>query len=190
MKKLFNTLEKELIGREKKYHENLTFFDIFVISISVGILILKIVYDSQIYFYSNYYYISLFGSILICIILCYFLTKNTKLSLWYYISMTILILTLSLWVIPKIFHYTILSSKVVCIESTIVNKYWHRYGDVGYVEFQFNNTNIPEKLLHFNRLSKISKYDYDIFPQKGSKIKICGDISKVGYTYTHIEAIK
>ena len=126
-----------------------------------------------------------------CIFLCYFVTKNVELSSWYYFSMPILILTLTLWIIPKFFHYTILSSNVICIESTIMNKYWHRYGDAGYVEFNFdNNSNIPQKLLHFNALSKLSKYDYDIFPSKGSKIKICGDISKVGYTYTHIEAIK
>ena len=191
MKKSFGKLEKELREREKKYHKNFTFFDTFVVSISTGTVILKILNDSQIYFYSNYGYISLFGGILMCIFLCYFVTKNVELSTWYYFSMPILILTLSLWIIPKFFHYIILAPNVICIESTITNKYWHRYGDVGYIEFNFdNNSNIPKKLLHFNSLSKLSKYNYDIFPSKGAKIKICGDISKVGYTYTHIEAIK
>jgi len=191
MKKVLYNLEKELKEKEKKYSNDLTFFDIFIIFISFGLVILKMLNDSQIYFYSNYIYLSLLGSVLACIILCYLLTKRIIFSIWYYISVPVLIVTVSLWIVPKILHFTVLTTKEICIKSTIVDKYWHRYGNAGYIDFSVDhNLNIPEELLSFNELSKISEYHYKRFPKKGSKIKICGDISKVGYTYTHIETIK
>lgn len=191
MKRIINELEKELKEREKKYNEHLTFIDIFVLSISTGVVVLKILNDSQTYFYSNYAFISLLSSISMCIILCYLLIRIIKLTRWSYFALVILVVTINFWVIPKILHYTILSSEPMCIESTLTHKYWHRYGDAGYIEFKPKSySSIPKELLYFNSLSKISKYDYDLLPPKGSEIKICGDITMVGYTYSYTETIK
>jgi len=190
MGKVLNKLNEELKEREKKYHDNLNIVDVFIISISLGMFIFTMTNDSQVYFYTNYGYLSLIVSIFTCIVLYYFLRKK-KISKWYYLFIPILVITLALWIIPKALHYTVLPKKSICLDSTITHKYWHRYGNAGYIEFSlYSNSKTPKELLHFDSLSNLDKYDYDLLPSKGEQIKICGNISKVGYTYTYIESVK
>jgi len=141
--------------------------------------------DSQIYFYSSFIYYSLGASVLVCLLIFYI--SNVGKSLWYMYCLAVasVVISSSLWFVPKILHYTVLEKDTVCLKSTIIRKYWHRPGDVGHIGFRIDqNITIPQELISFNSLSGLSEYVYDTFPPKGSNILICGDMSRIGYTYS------
>ena len=53
-----------------------------------------------------------------------------------------------------------------------------------------NNTLVYENVEKIDEINGISKEEFDLFPKVGSRINICGDISKVGFTYSYLEAGK
>ena len=189
--KFFNNLESEL--QDKYKNKKISIFDGVLAVVIYFIVIYKIISSSFIFFYSNYILYAIFLFVLWCILLCYFFPKKWKLTVptdVYNFLMPILALVISFWIIPRSWHYIDASKKEICIDAKLIRKLPPNNSGDGIINFDIRYDKLlPKELISLGSLSGLSYEEYMTLPAKGSKIKICGDISKVGYTYTHIEAI-
>jgi len=193
LKKLKKELETENKLRPKSDFG--TFFNLILLVMSFIIFMTIMINDSQIYFYQNYFLYSIFGLLFYSFIFLYLLPKGNGQKVFsqgYYISMLIIGISIFIYIVPKAWHYNFLKLDTVCFQAKLTYKYYsYTSGEVGRISFDsIYEENIPYKIIQLSSLSAIPKDEYDSLPNIGSKIKICGDISKVGYTYTHIETIK
>ena len=175
--------------------ENVSYVNIILLGITISLFIIKIANDTQVYFYSNYIFFALIFLFFFYIFFGYVIPKifaSKVYSKWYYLTIVLLGITLSFWNIPKVLHYYLLDKEEKCIASKLTYKYFsYTSGNVGRISFNTEyETNIPYALHKLNSLSAISKETFDILPKQGSNIQICGDISDVGFTYSHIKPVK
>jgi len=192
--KFFKTLEQEVEG---KYKDNkVTYFDMTMAVIVFLLFSYEISLSSYIYFYNMYSGYSLIMSIILCILVCYLIPKyygKNFVTALFQMLMPMLILMFSFWTIPKAFHYLFLETKEICIKGELTYKLSARQ-DEGRISFDIdylsNEIQVPRKLISFGDISGISYDEYLKLPSIGSKIKICGEMSKVGYQYNTIEEIK
>jgi hypothetical protein len=105
--------------------------------------------------------------------------------------MPTLVVMISFWIIPRVWHFIDTTKKEICINAKLTSKREPYGGQDGVIWFDIRDDKImPRELRNFNLLSNLSYDEYRDLPKKGGTIKICGEISKVGYQYTSIEAIK
>jgi len=168
--------------------------DTFILSISGIVLLLGVIYGSYIYFYTNYILYS-FGALFILCSVIYLVTFRTRKSIVSVdptvicISALIFASMLSIWWIPKLFHYTLLERTELCINAKLISKY--RLKSIRNIRFEINSTKmeLPATLLKIDTLSNIDAIEYDQLPPIGSKIQICGELSSVGFSYAYIDTL-
>jgi len=182
MSKFLKQLDKELKEKSKKP-------DIHIkeaIPIVGSILMLLLVMSSSIIlFYSVYMMYALIVSVC-CALLLFWIENRYTIGLPL-IGLTMVIIVTFTLVLPILAHYILLDKKEVCFDTTLKNKYFNVKMDGGTIHFEQNKSN-TNNTLNIDTISGIPRYEYSQLPPIGSKVKICSEISKVGYQYTSIEA--
>jgi len=189
MNKFLKQIEREHEVRRK----DATLFDGFLVVITIIPIGFEL-FSSFEYFYQNYFIYAFFSSFLLMMTLFYLIPKwiNIKFKELQYILISILILGISFFFIPKLLHYIFLPKTNQCFVATLLEKrLLGRSNDKGKIKFDIIfDKDTPSKFIGYSTLSDVPVYEYELLPKLNSKIKICGEISKVGYQYTSIEAIK
>lgn len=186
-----NNLKVEL--KDKNNQKQRVFYrDILLIGLTVTLFIIKLANDAQVYFYRDYFLLSIGSVLILCVYFGYIVPKifsATLFTKWYYLSILLLTISLSFWNIPKVLHYYFLDKKEVCITSTLTYKYFsHTSGDVGRISFSTKyRSGIPVQLLSLHSISAVPKEVFDTLPEVGSTVQICGDISSAGFIYSDIK---
>ena len=184
---------KQLEEEQKKRKKGVTLWDgvlVFVALVPARYALMS----SFVYFFSNYYIYAL-GLIFCLGIVIYFLKKRYHLE-WKaqrIIWIGVLIGSMSFLLLPQWMHFYVLEKKQICIDAKLVQK--RKYGrskdNKRMIKFDINYTaDLPRQLLGFSKLKDIPDYQYDTLPPVGSPIRICGELSKVGFQYTSIKAVK
>jgi len=143
------------------------------------------------YFYSSYIFYSLFVLIILLLLLGYIYFYK-YISLLSFNSLVILVIVYSIWFIPEGFHKYIIQKNFICLEAQLKSKRFIRYNEHrGKIKFTIlNKFNMPKELLFFDTFYGVPKDQYDNLPLKGSKIKICGEISKIGFSFDYVETVR
>ena len=189
---ILNTLKEELQQKSQKRNEPIR--NTFILSISGVALFLGAIYGSYIYFYTNYILYSFGILFVLCLVICLIVFRSRKSiesidPMVICISVLIFVSMLSIWWIPKLFHYTLLDRTELCINAKLISKY--RLKSIRNIRFEINSTKteLPATLLKIDTLSNIDVIEYDKLPPIGSKIQICGQLSKVGFSYEYIDTV-
>jgi len=190
-KKFLNQLEKDIEDKYRK--DKVTYFDMIMAPIVFLMFSYEISLSSYKYFYHSFVGYSVLIFLILCVLVCNVIPKrygDSMITGLYQLLMPLFLLMVSFWVIPKVMHYVYFDKKEICINAKLTYKLSARK-DEGMISFDIKyDTEIPRELISFNSISGIPFDNYISLPKIGSKIKICGDISKVGYIYTHIETIE
>jgi len=186
-----NYNQDELNTRNLKFKKRL--YDSLLILMGLVPLIFE-PYSSFTYFYQNYIVYS-FVFILLLLFLCLYWIPQKKFSIkfsnFYDLMIPLIIVTTTLWFIPKLLHYYLIDKKNQCIKTVLTNKSYNPHGKSGFIKFDDINA-VPriEDMIFVNSISGIDEYQYDNLPKKGEKIRICGEVSKIGFSLDYVEAVR
>ena len=149
-------------------------------------------YSTFSYFYDFYILYSLGLAIVVLIVFYFFIKLYNVRTFWAkYLLIPFMIFSLSLWTIPKFIHHYIFSTETLCLNATLKYKdYIHRDDRVKIIFELDYSIQIPKQLQSFTQLDGVGGYEYNSLPKKGKKIKICGEVSKIGFSFDYVEAIK
>ena len=192
--KLSNRLKRELQGhRSKDTSPEPTLFEIVVVIFLLFIGINEVFDFTFIFFYTNYIVYTFLGTIIVSIILLKIpkILYKKRFTRWYYESTIILICILGIWTIPKMAHKVYFNKKNICFESQLISKrFMNKIGN-GVIKFKVLNTiKMPTSLLSFDAFYGVPEEQYNNLPKKGEKIRICGEISKIGFSFDTVEAVR
>jgi len=190
MSKLLNQIYSELDERASK--NKLSTFEVTFALGAITIIGLYMPNNSFIYFYRHYLTYSLIGIILGILILVMMSKRFTqKFTVLYYFSIILITIFMSIWFIPKSLHYLKNDKNNVCVEAHLKYKGFVRYNNNGFIKFTLlDDTKLPIDLIFLKKINGLSRYDYDNLPKKGEKIRICGEISKIGFSFDYVEAVR
>jgi len=150
--------------------------------------------SSLVYFYANYILYSLLCVIVLLFLTFYWIPKLSiykKLSIAVLLTMPFLYLVTTIWFIPKLIHYQYIDKQYQCFNAKLESKWFLRSDIVGSIRFDIDYTNdLPKEMMFINFLDGLDTYQYDNLPNKGEKIRICGEISKIGFSLESVEAVR
>jgi len=184
----------------KKYNDqrinssrNNSYKDLLLIFITIALISFEI-HSPFKFFYSNYILYSLIIVVLLLFLMLYWLPKKFSskyFSGWYSSMIPITIIYISIWFIPRVLHYLIIPSKTQCIQSTLIDKLYNDYGESGFIKFDAINA-VPriKNMMFIDSFYGLDKDQYNNLPKKGEKIRICGEISKIGFSFDTVEAVR
>lgn len=189
--KLENFLEQ--IEKEHEVRtKDVTLFDLVLVSVSLVPVGLELLSSFK-YFYENYFIYSIAGSVILAMITFYYLPKyyEIKLKELHYFLFSIFFAGLTFFFIPKFAHIFILNKNFQCISATLVGKSFLGSDQKGSIKFDIiYEQNTPKEFIGYHSLRDIPKDEYEQLPSHGSKINICGDLSKICFSFDYIEAVK
>ena len=181
--RMFDQLNKELKERSKK--PDMPIFIAVPIVVSMIIVIL-ITNSSFVFFYKNYLILSLFSALILLTILFVLARKYNKLS---FVGISLILILFSTHLVPLAFHYMFGEKENVCFEATIGGRYFsYTSGNIGWINIRDIDSD-SKNIRAISRMPGIPKYEYDQLPPAGSKIQICGQLSKVGFSYEYIDTV-
>ncbi len=147
-------------------------------------------YSTFVYFYKFYILYSLIAIMSIMSIF-YILIKDNLIYWTKYLFIPLMVFSLFLWTLPKLVHHYIVSTQMLCLNATLRYKdYISRDNRVKIVFELENKIKISKQLQSFSKLDGIDGYQYNNLPKKNEKIRICGQISKIGFSFDYVEAVK
>ena len=177
----FRQIDKEL--KEKSTKPDIPFaWGVQIVIISL--LVLGIMHSSFVFFYTAYIYYSLAVQLVLMII--FFIIDKKYINLPY-LGLSILMAIILFYGLPLVSHYVLLDTKRICFETTIESKSFRKKESIGKIWIK-NSALVYENVENIDEINGIGKDEFNLLPKIGSKIQICGDISKVGFSYSYIEA--
>ena len=177
----FRQVDREL--KEKSTKPDIPFvWGVQIVIISL--LVLGIMHSSFVFFYSAYFYYSL--AMLLVLMIIFWIIDRKYIDLPY-VGLSVLIATILFYGLPLASHYLLLDTKRICFETSMKSKSYSPKEGIGKIWIE-NNTQIYENIEKIDEINGISKDEFDLLPKVSSKINICGDISKVGFSYSYIDA--
>jgi len=149
------------------------------------------------HFYTNYILYSLLASVILSLVTLYIIaklriTKNISVVPW--LTIPFIYIIINIFLIPSFLHYHYCDKKYQCFNAQLERKYiFHKRNQISPIGIQFdiNYTNdLPKELMFFRHISDIDPFDYEQLPNKGKKIHICGEVSKIGFSLDYVKAMR
>jgi hypothetical protein len=185
-RKYIKQIQDEL--QEKHSKDKSTYLDGALVLLALAPLLLETM-SSFVYFYSNYILYSILGILFGCLfayaIPKFFIQIKT---FWYYFFIITIIISWSVWYIPKFIHIFYSTKIPICFDAKLTYKIYFPRDESAKINFELISlVNAPRDLKKLHSVHGIPYDEYTSLPPIGSRIKICGKISKVGFGYEYIE---
>lgn len=152
------------------------------------LIIVPFVLTSLTYFYANYIVYSLLGFVILLFLTFYWLPKLSiyqKFSIAIWIVIPLIYLATTIIFIPYFLHNYIIDKRYECYSAKL--KRMTDVGGIGRIYFDIDYTKDLPREMMFVHAMDVDIYQYDNLPKKGTKIRICGEISKIGFSFDYIE---
>jgi len=188
-KQVYNHLDKKvnIVSKEQApVHQNQ--YDLMA---GLILVIVPFVLTSLTYFYANYILYSLIGFIVLLFLTLYWLPKLSiykKFTIAIWVVIPLVYLATTIIFIPYFLHNHIIDKKYECYSAKL--KRVSDVGGIGSIYFDMDySDNIPKEMMFIHALD-IDIFQYDNLPKKSEKIKICGEVSKIGFSLDYVEAVR